>query len=96
MGLIGNLLPALTIVVSSFFNIIQLVLLPYPFSPPPTTIFPISDYFPYYFRGRYLMSEVPRTLPTLRKIEVQGHIFSDHRSASMFEALLEVLYVYMI
>ena len=41
-------------------------------------------------RGVYEASVVPRTFPDLRKIVVQGNIFRDHGSQSIFEALQEV------
>ena len=44
----------------------------------------------YSHRGQYKASMVPRDFPTLRKIEVQGHIFADHFGPTIFEALLEV------
>ena len=40
--------------------------------------------------GQYKVAKVPRTLLTLRKIEVQGNIFTDHLSQTIFDALLEV------
>ena len=33
---------------------------------------------------------VQRDFSSLRKIEVQGNIFADHRASAIFEALLEV------
>ena len=44
----------------------------------------------YSHSGRYKVAKVPRTLSTLRKIEVQGNIFTDHVSQTIFDALLEV------
>jgi hypothetical protein len=44
----------------------------------------------YSYRGVYVAAEVPAAFPTLRRIEVQGHIFANHRSADTFDALLEV------
>ena len=41
-------------------------------------------------RGQYKAVEVPRDFDTLRKIEVQGNIFSDHDGKNIFNALLEV------
>lgn len=40
--------------------------------------------------GQYRVAKVPRSLPTLRKIEIQGNIFTDHVSQTIFDALLEV------
>ena len=40
--------------------------------------------------GQYRLAKVPRSLPTLRKIEIQGNIFTDHVSQTIFDALLEV------
>jgi hypothetical protein len=41
--------------------------------------------------GQYKIAKVPSDFPTLRKIEVQGNIFTDHNCQTIFEALLEVL-----
>lgn len=46
----------------------------------------------YSHTGRYKIAEVSRDLPTLRKIEVQGSIFTDHVGQTIFDALLEVRY----
>ena len=46
----------------------------------------------YSHTGRYKIAEVSRDLPTLRKIEVQGNIFTDHVGQTIFDALLEVRY----
>jgi hypothetical protein len=40
--------------------------------------------------GQYRVAKVPRSLRTLRKIEIQGNIFTDHVSQTIFDALLEV------
>lgn len=40
-------------------------------------------------RGRFVASAVDATLPTLRRIEVQGEMFADHSSEAIFDALLE-------
>jgi pimeloyl-ACP methyl ester carboxylesterase len=47
----------------------------------------------YPWRGQWLSAVVSRTFPPLRHIEVQGHIFEDHRSHNIFNALLEALHV---
>ena len=44
----------------------------------------------YSHRGVYQASFVPRTFSTLRVIEVQGNIFDDHKTVTIFNALLEV------
>jgi hypothetical protein len=44
----------------------------------------------YSHAGRYKAVKVSRALPTLRKIEIQGNIFTDHASETIFDALLEV------
>jgi hypothetical protein len=44
----------------------------------------------YAYRGVYMASEVPRTFDSLRKIVVQGNIFTDHSSSAIYNALLEV------
>ena len=44
----------------------------------------------YAHTGRYKIASVSRSLPTLRKIEVQGNIFTDHVGQTIFDALLEV------
>ncbi|CAM9160256.1 unnamed protein product, partial [Ectocarpus fasciculatus] len=44
----------------------------------------------YSHRGVYRISEVPKTFPSLNRIEIQGDIFNDHRSSSVYDALLEV------
>ena len=44
----------------------------------------------YTHRGLFQPSFVSRTFPGLRRIEVQGNIFEDHKAKSIFEALLEV------
>lgn len=44
----------------------------------------------YSHAGRYKAAKVSRALPTLRKIEIQGNIFTDHASQTIFDALLEV------
>ena len=43
----------------------------------------------YSHRGCYRAAEVPRSFPSLRRIEVQGHMFSDHWGDNVFEALLQ-------
>ena len=40
--------------------------------------------------GRYLASEVSRSFPELRRIDLQSNIFDDHRSKNILDALLEV------
>jgi pimeloyl-ACP methyl ester carboxylesterase len=47
----------------------------------------------YPWRGQWLGAVVSRNFPPLRHIEVQGHIFEDHRSHNIFNALLETLHV---
>jgi hypothetical protein len=42
-------------------------------------------------RGIYNVAIVPRNFSELRRILVQGNIFRDHSSLSIFEALQEVL-----
>lgn len=44
----------------------------------------------YLHKGQYHAAEVSRTFPDLRRIEVQGNIFEDHRSKNVLNALLEV------
>jgi hypothetical protein len=44
----------------------------------------------YSHAGRYKAVKVSRALPTLRRIEIQGNIFTDHASQTIFDALLEV------
>ncbi len=44
----------------------------------------------YLHKGRYHGAEVTRTFPDLRRIEVQGNMFEDHRSKNLLDALLEV------
>eukprot|EP01041_Mallomonas_annulata_P006796 gene6796-13763_t len=44
----------------------------------------------YAHRGLYKISAVPRTFVSLRRIEVQGNIFDNHKSRAIMEALLEV------
>ena len=44
----------------------------------------------YSHRGCYFACDVPLGYPSLRRIEVQGHIFANHRSSAIFDALLEV------
>lgn len=44
----------------------------------------------YSLRGQLQAAEVSRSFPVLRSIAVQGHIFEDHRSERIFQALLEV------
>lgn len=44
----------------------------------------------YSYSGVYLASEVKRTFPEIRRIEIQGNIFTDHSSEKIFEALKEV------
>eukprot|EP01034_Spumella_vulgaris_P023030 gene23030-29219_t len=44
----------------------------------------------YLHKGQYHASEVSRTFPDIRKIEVQGNMFEDHRSKNILDALLEV------
>lgn len=44
----------------------------------------------YSYRGQYRVQHVSREFPSLRRIEVQGHIFANHTSAAIFDALLEV------
>lgn len=44
----------------------------------------------YAWRGLYNAAVVPRDFPDLRRILVQGNIFRDHSSKSIFEALQEV------
>lgn len=44
----------------------------------------------YSHAGRYKAVKVSRALPTLRKIEIQGNIFTDHATQTIFDALLEV------
>ena len=46
----------------------------------------------YSHRGVYRISEVPKSFPSLSRIELQGDIFNDHRSSSVYDALLEVNY----
>lgn len=43
----------------------------------------------YSYRGQYRRSRVTRDFETLRKIEIQGHIFSNHLGDNIYEALLE-------
>lgn len=44
----------------------------------------------YAHRGQYLACVVPPSFPSLRRIQVQGNVFSDHTCKSLFDALLEV------
>lgn len=44
----------------------------------------------YSFRGIYRACFVPSTFATLRKIEVQGNMFRDHKGGIIFESLQEV------
>lgn len=44
----------------------------------------------YMHRGVYRIAEVPRSFPSLRRIEIQGDIFNDHTSRTVYDALLEV------
>lgn len=44
----------------------------------------------YSHRGQYKAMMIPRTLSTLRRIEVQGNIFTDHSCAAQLQALQEV------
>ena len=46
----------------------------------------------YSYRGQYKVSRVSREFISLRRIEVQGNIFSDHTAQHVYEALLEVLF----
>ena len=48
----------------------------------------------YTYRGQYRISRVDRTYTSLRTIEVQGNMFSDHTSNDIFDALLEARAVY--
>ena len=48
----------------------------------------------YTYRGQYRISRVSRTYTSLRTIEVQGNMFSDHTSNDIFDALLEARAVY--
>eukprot|EP01038_Epipyxis_sp_PR26KG_P009273 gene9273-12493_t len=41
-------------------------------------------------RGQILAAEVTKNFPDLRKIEIQGNIFEDHRSMNIMNALFEV------
>jgi hypothetical protein len=47
----------------------------------------------YPWRGQWLGAVVSRDFPPLRAISVQGHIFEDHRSHNVFNALLEAAHV---
>lgn len=47
------------------------------------------------YRGVFRASYVPRNFPTLRRIELQGNMFADHRSGCIFDGLLEVLYFWL-
>ena len=44
----------------------------------------------YVHRGVFRVAAVPRDFLCLRRIEVQGNIFDDHKSLTIMEALLEV------
>ena len=44
----------------------------------------------YSHKGQYKAAEVSREFVPLRRIEIQGGIFNDHRSKDIFDALLEV------
>ena len=46
-------------------------------------------------RGLYDAMAVPRSFPDLRKIVVQGNIFRDHSSVSIFDAVLEVVKIFL-
>lgn len=50
----------------------------------------------YPWRGQWHASVVSRSFPPLRRIEVLGHIFEDHRSHNVFNALVETLHVHRL
>lgn len=47
----------------------------------------------YSHRGQYKAMIVDKSFPTLRRIEIQGNIFNDHRCENIYNALQELLAV---